>query len=69
MGSFYQFEQEAILMPYYDEYFNVLSNKNFYTTKGYNYLEDFVHGMLPRRKNVKQEDIDRLKMIKQNLPK
>ena len=69
MGSFYQFDQEAILMPYYDDYYNVLSNKNFYTTKGYRYLDDFVHGMLPRRKNIKQEDINKLKMVKENLVK
>lgn len=56
-------------MPYYDDYFNVLANKNFYTTKGYRYLDDFVHGMLPRRKNVKQDDINKLKMVKENIVK
>lgn len=50
--GFYEWNQAKILDPYFEDFYNILSDKKFYKAKGYWYLKDFTSRLLPRFKDV-----------------
>lgn len=50
----YQWNQQDVLEPLFDDYLKVIGDKRFYGTHGYKYTRQFVNTLLPTNRDITQ---------------
>lgn len=63
----YQWNQQEILEPLFNDYLKVIGDKRFYGTHGYKYTRNFVNNLMPTPREITKEHVDQFRSVKDTL--
>lgn len=63
----YQWNQQEVLEPLFNDYLKVIGDKRFYGTHGYKYTRNFVNNLMPTPREITQQHVDQFRSVKDTL--